>query len=76
MPTARKNAAHKHFRLDSGKIRHAQKVLKAKTETETIERALDAVIAEDERNRLLLAANDRFLRSGISIKDVYAKLAD
>lgn len=76
MPTARKNAAHKHFRLDSGKIRHAQKVLKAKTETETIERALDAVIAEDKRSRLALAANKRFLRSGISIKDVYSKLAD
>jgi hypothetical protein len=76
MPTARKSTAHKHFRLDSGKIRRAQKVLKARTETETIERALDAVIAEDERNRLALAANERFLRSGIAIKDVYGKLAD
>lgn len=76
MPATRKPAAHKHFRLDSGKIRRAQKVLRARTETETIERALDAVIAEDQRNRLALAANLRFLRSGISIKDVYGKLAD
>jgi len=76
MPTARKNTARKHFRLDSEKIRRAQKVLQARTETETIERALDTVIAEDERNRLAVAANERFLRSGISIKDVYGKLSD
>lgn len=76
MPATRKNVSHKHFRLDSGKIRRAQKVLKAGTETETIERALDAVIAEDERNRLAFAANERFLRSGISIKDVYGTLTD
>lgn len=65
---------HKHFRLDANKIRHAQKVLRAGTETETIERALDLVIAEVERNRLAAAANERFVRSGIEIKDVYGKL--
>jgi len=68
--------AHKHFRLNLAKIKRAQKVLKASTETETIERALDAVIAEDERNRLAYEANERFFKSGIRIKDVYGKLAD
>ena len=29
------------------------------------------VIAEHERNRLTIEANDRFVRSGIDIKDVY-----
>jgi hypothetical protein len=76
MPTAKKNAAHKHFRLDSAKIRRAQKVLKARTETEAIDRALDTVIAEHERNRLVIAANERFIESGITIRDVYGKLAD
>jgi hypothetical protein len=66
--------AHKHFQLDSVKIKRAQKVLRAKTETETIERALDFTITEHERNRLLLQANERFLRSGVEIKDVYGKL--
>jgi hypothetical protein len=74
MPTARGKVSHKHFQLDNLKIRRAQQVLRAKTETETIERALDAVIAEDERNRLANEAHERFLRSGIVIKDVFGAL--
>ena len=65
---------HKHFQLDSVKIRRAQKILRAKTETETIERALDFTITEHERNRLAVEANERFLRSGVEIKDVYGRL--
>jgi hypothetical protein len=70
MATA-KNRAHKHLQLDALKIKRAQKILQAKTETETIERALDLAIAEHEKNRLAVQANERFLRSGIQIKDVY-----
>jgi hypothetical protein len=66
--------AHKHFQLDSAKIKRAQKALRAKTETETIERALDFTITEHERNRLAWEANERFLRSGGEIKDVFGKL--
>ena len=73
MATSRKRS-HKHFQLDSTKIRRAQKVLRADTETEAIERALDLVIAEHEKRRLTLAANDRFVRSGVEIKDVYGTL--
>ncbi len=76
MGTARNRIAHKHFRLDAGKIRRAQKVLSAGTETETIDRALDQVIAENERNRLTREANERFVKSGIEIRDVYGKLAE
>lgn len=67
---------HKHFRLDDGKIRRAQKVLRAKTETETIERALDAVIVEYERDRIANRANELFVESGITIRDVFGKLAE
>jgi len=74
MPSAKSKLSHKHFRLDNVKIRRAQKVLRAKTETETIERALDAVLAEDERNRLANEAHERFLQSGIVIKDVFEAL--
>jgi hypothetical protein len=70
MGTAR-NRSHKHFQLDSMKIKRAQKALRAKTETETIERALDLAIAEHQRNRLVLEATERFLKSGIAIEDVY-----
>lgn len=69
-----RNRSHKHFQLDPVKIKRAQRVLRAGTETEAIERALDLVIAEHERNRLGAEANDRFVKSGIEIKDVYGKL--
>jgi hypothetical protein len=67
---------HKHFQLDTMKIKRAQKVLRAKTETETIERALDLAIAEEKNNRLAHEGNARFLRSGAKIKDVYGALDD
>ena len=73
MATAR-NRTHKHFQLDSVKIKRAQKALRAKTETETIERALDLAISEHESNQLALEANERFLKSGVEIKDVYGRL--
>ena len=67
---------HKHFQLDAAKIRRTQKVFKAKSETEAIERALDFAIEEHAKNRLVADANQRFVRSGAEIKDVYGKLAD
>ena len=73
MPAAR-TRSHKHFRLDATKIKRAQKVLQVSTETEAIERALDLVISEHERNRLAAEANERFVKSGISVKDVYGTL--
>jgi hypothetical protein len=75
MATAR-NRAHKHFQLDAVKIKRAQKVFKAKTETEAIERALDFAIDEHAKNQRVEAAHERFLRSGIEIRDVYGNLED
>ena len=75
MSTAKKRS-HKHFQLDAVKIRRAQDVLQAKTETETIERALDLAISEYERSRAAAEANDRFIKSAVSIKDVYGVLRD
>jgi hypothetical protein len=49
-------------------------MLRADTETEAIERALDIVIAEHERNRLTVEANDRFVTSCIDIEDAYGTL--
>lgn len=76
MSTARNRIAHKHFRLDAAKIKRAQRFLKTGTETEAVDRALDLVIAEHERNRLTREANERFVKSGIEIRDVYGKLAE
>jgi hypothetical protein len=66
--------SHKHFQLDAVKLKRAQRVLRADTETETIERALDIIIAEHERNRLTVEANNRLVTSGIDIKDAYGTL--
>jgi hypothetical protein len=76
MATARSRIEHKHFRLDVAKIKRAQRFLQAGTQTETLDRALDAVIAEHERNRLAREANERFVKSGIEIRDAYGKLAE
>jgi hypothetical protein len=73
MATA-KARSHKHFQLDPVKIKRAQRLLSANTETEAIERALDLVIAEHERNRLTIEANDRFVKSGVDVRDVYGRL--
>lgn len=73
MATAR-TRSHKHFQLDATKLRRAQRMLGADTETQTIEQALDIAIAEHERNRLTAKANERFVTSGIDIKDAYGAL--
>jgi hypothetical protein len=70
----RRTRSHKHFRLDPVKIKRAQRVLNADTETEAIERALDLVISEHWKNRLAAEANDRFVKSGVAVKDVYGTL--
>jgi predicted type IV restriction endonuclease len=76
MATAANRTIHKHFRLDSAKLRRAQEVLEARTETETVERALDLAISEHERNKLTAEANRKFLRSGIAIRDVFGTLEE
>ena len=68
------NRSHKHFQLDGSKVKRAQRVLRAATETETVERALDLVITEHRRNRLASQGHERFLKSGIVIQDMYGRL--
>jgi hypothetical protein len=76
MGNAKRRITHKHFRLDGVKLKRAQKVLEARTETETVERALELAIAEHERNKLVTAANQKFVRSGIIIRDVLGTLTE
>ena len=42
---------YKHLRLDQGKIERAKKILRAKTEAEAMDKALERVVQE-ERERL------------------------
>lgn len=73
--TATKRHKSKNVSIDEVKLKRAQKLLGTETEAETIERALDEVIAERERNRLAWNATERLLKSGIQIEDVFGRLA-
>jgi hypothetical protein len=57
-------------------LKRAQKLLDAPTETETVERALDLAIAEEERDRRVREAHEEFFRSGIEIRDVFGALGE
>jgi hypothetical protein len=76
-PKATAGRRNKHFVLDQGKLECARKVLGARTETETIERALDQIISEDERSRRAWAAHGRFLRDTrreeLQVRDVFGR---
>jgi hypothetical protein len=66
----------KQYLIDEAKIRRAQKLLGTATEAETIERALDEIISERERNQAAWRAHRRLISSGIQIKDVYGVLEE
>lgn len=76
MANVKQRTIPKNFRLDPDQIARAKKVLGAATETETIVLALDHVIAEAARNRMAVEANQRFLKSGITIRDAFGSLAE
>jgi hypothetical protein len=76
MPAQKARIRHKHYRLNANKIARAKKALGAATETETIERALDLALVEHRRNQLVWASTERFLGSGVEIRDVYDKLSE
>lgn len=69
--SARKN---KHLVLDQVKLKKAQKVLGAKTKTETVERALEQVISEAEKDYRAWAATEKLIRSSIQIKDAFGRM--
>lgn len=64
----------KRYRVDAIKLKRAQRALQTTSEIETIERALEMVISEDKRSRVAAKAHNLFLKSRISIRDVYGNL--
>ncbi len=66
----------KHLILNQSKLNLAKKILGTRTETETIEMALDSIISEAEKNKIAYKATETFLKSGIEIKDVFGNLED
>ena len=66
----------KHLILNQAKLNQAKKILGTRTETETIELALEAVISEAEKDKKALKATADFLKSNIEIRDVHGNLED
>jgi hypothetical protein len=64
MQTATKKIA-KHFRLDVTLIKDAQKILGAKTETETIEAALLDVIYQEKMRKFIEQTKGKFKFEGL-----------
>lgn len=71
---------NKHFLLNQQRLEKARKVLGVKTETETVEIALERVISEAESNSRALSAHEKFLKSAVKdnlvIEDVFGRLDD
>ncbi|MFH0932923.1 MAG: type II toxin-antitoxin system VapB family antitoxin [Nitrospirota bacterium] len=65
MQTATKKIA-KHFRLDETLIKDAQKILGAKTETETIEAALSDVIYQEKMRKFIEQTKGKFKFEGLN----------
>ncbi len=63
-----------HLILNQSKLNLAKKILG--TRTETIEKALDSIITEAEKNKIAFKATETLLKSGIEIKDVFGNLED
>lgn len=64
MQTASKKVA-KHFRLNQVLIKDAQKILGAKTETETIESALSDVIYQEKIRKFIEHTGGKFRFEGL-----------
>ncbi|MGI8468430.1 MAG: hypothetical protein ACR2N3_08255 [Pyrinomonadaceae bacterium] len=80
MSTTAQTRKNKHFLLDQLRLKKAQKVLGTRTETETVEVALERVIIEAEENEKVWTAQEKFLKSTIKdasvIEDVFGRLGD
>ena len=55
----------KHFRLEQSLIRNAQKILGARTETETIEAALSDVIYQEKMRKFIEHTKGKFKFEGL-----------
>lgn len=60
----------KQFILDSGKIKAVKRIIKAKTDTEAVDKALDLVIENEKIERILAS-----MRGKGKISDVYHRVS-
>ncbi len=66
----------KHLILNQSKLSLAKKIPGTRTETETIEKTLDSIISEAEKNKMAFEATERLFKSGAKVIDVFGNLED
>ncbi len=80
MSTVIQNRKNKHFLLNQTRLKKAQDILGARTETETIELALEKVITEAEIRARAWLAQDKFIKAAakdnLQIEDVFGRLEE
>ncbi len=80
MSTISRPRTNKQILLDQERLEKAQKVLGTRTETGTIEIALDRIISEAEKNEKANAAQEKFLKTaigeGLIIEDVFGRIKE
>ncbi len=80
MSTVIQNRKNKHFLLNQSRLKKAQGILGARTETETIEMALEKVITEAEINERAWIAHDKFIKAAakgnLQIEDAFGRLEE
>jgi hypothetical protein len=80
MSTTTNPRKNKHFLLNQSRLKKAQNILGTRTETETVEIALEKVIAEAEQNEKAWAAQDKFIKTAVKenlvIEDVFGRLEE
>jgi hypothetical protein len=80
MSTVIQNRKNKHFLLNQTRLKKAQDILGARTETETIELALEKVITEAEISAEAWLAQDKFIKAAVKgnlqIEDVFGRLEE
>ena len=65
MSTVTPSRKNKHFQLDQARLKKDQKLLGARTETETVKVALERIISEAENVERARAAQNKFLQTAI-----------
>ncbi len=65
---------HKYSILNQSKISRAKEILGTRTDSETVEKALDLIISKAEKNKIAFDATEKLLKSGVKVIDVFGNL--
>ena len=70
------NRRNKYFILDDNQLKLARKLIRAKSDTETIEIALTELINKRQSDHQVWKATEKLIKSGIEVHDVFGRLDD